>query len=649
MLTQAAPSPATRTLVGARVDLDPGAEAAARSARLAIMAVVAKVYRLPEILARQIAAGEVIERPASVVKELVENSLDAESRRIKVEILQGGKRSITVTDDGTGMSPADARLAFEHHATSKIRRWEDLTRIRSLGFRGEALPSIASVSRLRLRTVESGATRAQPPPGTEILYSGGKCGSEREISWPQGTEVRVEDLFFNVPARQKFLKTPTTEIGHISRQLMHYALAYPEVEFGLRHQNRRLLEAAAVSDLQERVYQVLGESFLPNLVPVQSEREGVGVHGLAALPHEQRNHPTHQFLYVNRRVVKDRVLLHAVRQAYRDVIPSSAYPVLLLFVEIDPQEVDVNVHPGKIEVRFQDSRRVHSAVFHAIEEALLLHGSRPERVAHGLSLDQLQSEMPLAAVTPRSAPGSTWRSFSGNSTGMFDMAVARREAPLTASLATDTAHLDAIPETDRCSPVPVVMGQFVESFIVAADREGVMLVDQHVAHERILYDRALQALEQPSRMPSQRLLSPEILELNVGQRSGLEEILAELNENGFEVDWFGEGSLAIKALPAEASDCDARSLVQEILSPGPHETVGNGNGGAQRLRLRQRIAISLSCRQAIKVNTVLSPQKMQWLLDELFDCANPYTCPHGRPIVLRLGIEQILRGFKRIS
>ncbi len=608
---------------------------------------MAKIYRLPEVLARQIAAGEVIERPASVVKELVENSLDADARRIHIEALQGGKRSITVRDDGAGMSPEDARLAFEHHATSKIRRWEDLTQIRSLGFRGEALPSIASVSRLRLRSVENGAAPAQRPLGTEIHYSGGKYGSEREITWPQGTEVQVEDLFFNLPARQKFLKTATTEIGHISRQLMHCSLAYPEVEFRLRHQNRRLLDAPAVSGLEERVYQVLGESFLPNLVPVESERGGVRVHGLASLPHEQRNNPIHQFLYVNRRVVKDRVLLHAVRQAYRDVIPPSAYPVLLLFVQIDPQEVDVNVHPGKIEVRFHDSRRVHSAVSHAIEEALLLHRSQPTRVAHDLSLDQLQGEMPLPGG-PQPARSGTWRSFSGNSTGMFDIAMARQEALRTSSFSTDTAHIDAIPETDQCSPVPVVLGQFVESFIVAADREGVMLVDQHVAHERILYDRALRSLERPSPVPSQRLLSPEILELNAGQRAELEKILTELNGNGFEVEWFGEGSLAIKALPAEATDCDASSLVEEILSPGDGEVASNGDPGARRQRLRQKIAISLSCQRAIKVNTLLSPQKMQWLLDELFDCANPYTCPHGRPIVLRLNIEQILRGFKRI-
>lgn len=615
---------------------------------------MARVRLLPEILAHKIAAGEIVERPASVVKELLENALDAEATSVQVKADLGGQRLISIRDDGIGMSPEDARLAFEHHATSKLATFEDLSCINTLGFRGEALPAIASISRLRLRTVEPAEDGAQMAPGTEVRYEGGKLRDTRQISWPQGTEVEVRDLFFNVPVRRKFLKTTSTELSHISRQITHYALAHPEVEFVFHHGGRTLLEAPAVKTLKERVFQVMGDSFLSHLVPVDYQKEGVRVHGLASLPHEQRSNASSQFLFVNRRMVRDRVITHAIHLSYRDLIPSRTYPVVLLFLEIDPQQIDVNVHPAKTEIRFKDSHSVHTAVYHGIEEALLKSSRNLQSVARDVPASFLRSsEAVSGAATSMSSPASPLfsvpTSTNPNAFSPRHLGGQFLSSPLLAkeTLSSDP-HLQNIPETYHLSPTPVVLGQFVESFIVAADREGVLLIDQHVAHERILYDRALRTFQEGQTWPVQRLLEPVTLELTSQQKSVMDELLDELNANGFVVDWFGDSTAVIRGVPAIASNCDGRKLLQEILDRFQDADSPSLPGENGIKRRREKIAISLSCRAAIKINTPLTAEKIQWLLDELFTCENPYTCPHGRPIILRVNIEDVLRGFKRI-
>ena len=606
------------------------------------MAAMAKIRVLPDILAHQIAAGEVVERPASVMKELLENALDSKARRIRVEAEEGGKRLILVRDDGSGMNPEDARLAFQHHATSKIQTFEDLSNIQTLGFRGEALPSIASVSRLRLRTVE-GAASGSTPLGSEIQSQGGELSGVEEISWPVGTEVQVKDLFFNVPARRKFLKTNTTELSHLSRQVMNYAIAYPQVAFEFHHQSRTVVDATGVESLEDRIYQVFGESFLENLVRVHYEKDGLVLSGFTSLPHEHRTSTRSQYLYVNQRMVKDRILTHAIRLAYQDLIPSNSYPVVILFLEVDPEEVDVNVHPCKTEIRFRRTDLVHRLIRHGIEEALLRHQGSLSQLARDLPGDHLQRADP---------------SLSGNG-GARNMATVFQRHSRQGNAFPDLGNSPAIPfpadvlggdipETDYLDPVPVVLGQFVESFVVSVDREGVMLVDQHVAHERILYDRALRQLESSRPCATQRLLIPLTHELNLQQKAVCAQILDLLNANGFEVEWFGDQTIVIKGVPSFAQDCDAQLLLEEILDELGSSGQELASPDAQVRRLRQKIAISLSCRAAIKINTPLTQEKMQWLLDELFRCHDPFTCPHGRPIVLRLGIEEILRGFKRI-
>ena len=609
-----------------------------------------RVKVLPEVLAHKIAAGEIVERPASVVKELVENALDAESTRIHIEIQDAGQRLIRVRDDGSGMSPEDALLAFQHHATSKIQTMADLDQISTLGFRGEALPSIASVSRLTVRTVDREIAESSAPLGIEILFQGGKIIHQKEIAWPSGAEVTVEDLFFNVPARRKFLKKTVTELSHVIRQVSHYALARPDVEFRLQH-DRPILDAPAVSSLEERVYQVLGEAFLANLVPIDYKRDGVRVHGFASLPHEQRNNTYAQYFFVNGRSIRDRVITHAVRLVYRDLMPTTAHAVALLFIQLDHRLVDVNVHPRKTEVRFQDSSRVHRAIYHGIEEALLKNQSGLSSLARDVPLEQLRT-----ANLPGHEAGVTRsieRYFQRQPDSSFGFPQLRSDStgsqlpasPWSERLdppARDGPHDDLIPETGELSPIPVVLGQFVESFVVAADREGVMLIDQHVAHERILYDRSLRQMETGQRTPTQRLLIPQTVELSIEQKSRAATLLDQLNANGFEVDWFGDRTLVVRGLPELGAACEEVSQLLQDLLDGTPET----EAGSQRVR--EKIAISLSCRAAIKINTLLTADKMRWLVDELFRCDNPYTCPHGRPIILRMEIEDILRGFKRI-
>ena len=618
-----------------------------------------KIKVLPEVLAHQIAAGEIVERPASVAKELLENALDAQARRIIVEVEEGGKRSISVCDDGHGMSEEDAQLAFQHHATSKIRSFDDLTRVRTLGFRGEALPSIASVCRLELRTIEQRKANGDSPLGTEVKLEGGVLQAVKPVSWPVGTEVKVEDLFFNVPARRKFLKTRSTELSHLSRQTTQYALAYPEVEFQLSHNQRLVFHATCTSDLQSRIYQLLGEAFLESLVPVKYEKNGIRVSGWTSLPHEQRSRNSSQFLYVNGRMVKDRVLTHAVRLAYQDRIPAGTYPPVILLMEMDPEGIDVNVHPCKTEIRFRDSNSVHRAVYHGIEEALLVQRSRAFQRAPAIAGQPWRGGAPGQPAPPSPSKGphsdAGWRKKTEFSIPFphrpaadgADVAHTSWPSPLDPA-GDGPVHKDDIPETDYVSSVPVVLGQFVESFLVAADRDGVILVDQHVAHERILYDQALDALQAPQGCAMQRLLIPLTYELGTPEKPLLAEFLEKLNANGFEVEPFGPQTVVIKGVPFFAKECDARLLIQEILEGLQLSRLEPHQGNALNRRLREKIAISSSCRAAIKINTQLSTEKMQWLLDELFRCQNPFTCPHGRPIVLRMGIEEVLRGFKRI-
>lgn len=596
-----------------------------------------RIRVLPDILANKIAAGEIVERPASVVKELVENALDAGGQSIEIEVLAGGKQRIAVRDDGIGMSRDDALLAFKHHATSKISELSDLDHLDTLGFRGEALPSIASVSRLTLKTVEC-LVGLPPSAGTELRIEGGVQQSVREIAWPRGTEIIVEDLFFNVPARKKFLKTVTTELGHITRQITHYGLAYPERHFRFTQGTQATFDLAPAGSLRERIFQIFGERFLDNLVEVDTRVGSLRVFGFVSLPHEQRGTRNTQYYFVNQRVVRDRILAQAAQQFYRPLLPQGVFPVVLLFLEIPPEEVDVNVHPSKIEVRFRDS----SSVF------LLIRAGLDRAISSGQPVETGSVGPAALFRAPEStqrAHGEPWQ-YHAMLAGPDRRQEALRYPSLspTPSEAATVSMLHgsiAIESAEEISQ-PRPLGQFLESFIVAADRQQIFIVDQHVAHERVLYESVLEEL-QSGHVTRQQLLIPETVELSLEQKALLPELLPELERNGFEVEPFGGNTIVVKAVPASAGQVDLNVLLRDIV-----DAVG-GEGDAPSLeQIQDRVAASIACRAAIKVNTPLALEKMQWLLDALFKTKNPTTCPHGRPIILRMGTYDVLKSFKRI-
>jgi DNA mismatch repair protein MutL len=644
------------------------------------------IHILPEAVANKIAAGEVVERPASVVKELLENSLDAGAGRVEITVEGGGKRLIRIVDDGQGMTHDDALLAFERHATSKIRTAEDLFEISTLGFRGEALPSIAAVSRLLLET-----RHASENAGTRVEIAGGKLRDVKEVAWPQGTSIEVRDLFHNTPARRKFLKSESTELGHIATLVTHYALAHPEKSFRLASLTNEILNVAPVASHRERLYQVMGGQTLEQLLEIAPvERRVLGpalaeageaepgettplvrVQGFVSRPDVQKLNRNNIYFFVNRRLVRDRLILHAITEAYRNILPSNVFPVALIFLELPPAEVDVNVHPSKIEVRFRHGSFMHDLVRDSIRQTLL--STRPvaafpmSRSAPpaGLAVeaadvaDKMAEEPPLMrGATAAPGTGRPWPRPGG---GGFELFSPRPE-PRAQRLPLDAALAPYAPVEPSAGPafdlpgagaaaslapreLPVdlePLGQVQESFIVATNSEGLWIVDQHAAHERVLFDRHVR-LRQERKVEAQRLLMPIILELKPEQQVTYQTIADELVANGFEVDPFGQRTVAIKTAPAEISADEVEKLMLEIL-----DDVNQEGPSVSLDVLRGRIAASISCHAAVKVNMALERSKMQWLLQALGRTDCPMTCPHGRPTVLRYGMKELMKAFKRI-
>ena len=579
-----------------------------------------RISRLSPELANQIAAGEVVERPASVVKELVENALDAGATRIAVTVELGGKKLMRVEDDGSGMDPEDARLAIERHATSKIRHADDLGAIQTLGFRGEALPSIASVSHFSLRTRPRGAQS-----GTEIKVSAGVVSSIREVGAPEGTSIEVSDLFYNLPARRKFLKSDTAETTQISRLVTQMALGYPEVGFTLTSGGRTLLQCPPAAGLRERFFQLYGER--ADLVEVRKEAAGLRIEGFAAALGDHGPTRGAQNVFVNRRIVKDRTIAHAIIEAYSVATIKERSPEVHLFLEIAPDRVDVNVHPTKAEVRFLEGSLVHQVLKRALGEAL----GAPRAPEVSLAPDVFPSAEPRSAAIP----------------GLFAGAqVANRwVAP---SIPTFQVPIPSEPPSANVEPpIPdirpmIPLGQFRDTFIIAVDDEGVAIIDQHVAHERVLFEQVMERLT-AGRLESQRLLAPILVELSPAQRETLQGHAAALEKLGLEIEEFGGDSVRLSAVPAllAPAECEAavRALANDL------EGLGAGTGAADALR---RIAATMACHAAVKANYPLTMDKMRYILDELRRTAYSSVCPHGRPVVLRLTRREIEKNFQRI-
>lgn len=585
-----------------------------------------RILRLPADLANQIAAGEVVERPASVVKELIENAIDAGATRVAVVVEYGGKKLVRVEDDGAGMEPDDARLSIERHATSKIRRADDLAAIETLGFRGEALPSIASVSHFRLRTRLRGL-----PGGTEVRVNGGLVESVTEAGGPEGTLVEVADLFYNLPARRKFLKSDAAESAQVSRLVTQIALCYPEVGFTLTSAGRRLLDVPPVGTLGDRLYQVYGER--PDLVAVAREAGGLRLHGFIAALAEQGPTRGPQHVFVNRRIVKDRTIAHAILDAYSVATNKERSPEVHLFLEIPPDRVDVNVHPTKAEVRFRDQSFVHELVRHGVGDALG-RGPAPELT---LRPSDLLPGRPTQPAIPGSLAGGVYTSRWAPTPG--------HEAPHGGS--HEGGRGEASAWHPRQSPVdspirPLIpLGQFRDTFIVAIDDEGISVVDQHVAHERVLFERIMQRLSGRA-LESQRLLVPMVMDLPDAERSALVARAAELLRFGFEVEEFGGASIRVTAVPAllPVDSCDAalRALADDL------EGLDRGLGIEDALK---QIAATTACHAAVKANYPLTLEKMHHILEELRATAYSTVCPHGRPVMLRITRREVERNFER--
>ena len=592
-----------------------------------------KIHRLPVDLANQIAAGEVVERPASVVKELVENAIDAGARRISIAIDLGGKRSIRVDDDGSGMDPEDARLAIERHATSKIRRADDLAAIATLGFRGEALPAIASVSHFVLRT-----RTAHMDAGTEIRVNGGALASITEAGVPAGTSIEVGDLFYNLPARRKFLKSDGAESAQVSRIVTQLALCYPEVGFTLTSAGRKVVQTPPVTTLRERLYQLYGDR--ADLIEVRREGD-VKLLGYVAALAEQGPTRGPQNVFVNRRVVKDRTIAHAVIDAYSAASIKERSPELHLFIEMPHDAVDVNVHPTKAEVRFRDQSHIHEIVRRALGDALG-RGCVPE----------LQLQPPSAAATHAvtlplpNAYSSVYPSrWSGPPQSGPDDLAPTRDSPIapTGDSAIAPTHDDSFAPASGVSLRPMMpLGQFRDTFIIAVDDEGIAIIDQHVAHERILFERITERLTS-GRLESQRLLEPLLVELAPNARQALGAHGGELERLGFEIDEFGGEAIRVTAFPALLRREESAAVLRALA-----EDLEHLDRAARVDEAIKRVAATMACHAAVKANDPLTIEKMTHILEELRQTAYSTICPHGRPVMLRLTRREVEKNFQRI-
>src|SRR5579863_9549624 len=657
---------------------------------------MAKIHVLSESVANKIAAGEVVERPASVVKELLENSLDAGSTRIKIQVEAGGKKLIQITDNGCGMVRDDALLAFERHATSKIKNAEDLLSVATLGFRGEALPTIASVSRLHLET-----RAADEDSGTVIEINGGKIFKVEEAGLPAGTSITIRDLFFNTPARKKFLKAESTELSHIASLVTHYALAHPDKHFELHSATNAVLVAPPVAGYSERVYQVFGKDVLDQLISVaamqplehvglpqpppwrrQEQDEGqaapepgeMRMHGFVSKPEIQKLNRNSIYVFVNGRLIRDRLIQHALTEAYRNILPPTVYPVVLLFLELPSGEVDVNVHPSKTEVRFRQQTVMHDFVRDSVRAALMKARPVPQFMTE---ISAHPTASPSLTPGSRSGPADSaaWRTTYAPAEPQPFALQAPVPAPITerfhfgvdgiavdgnAALSLVRAPVAAeVIEQDSCAPplpeepegaydlAPLLatlkpLGQIRDSFILAVNHEGLWIVDQHVAHERVLFEKILKQ-RAAMKAESQRLLMPLVMELTPAQQAVFSEICEELNQNGFEAEPFGTRSFAVKMAPAGVEATQVEHMLHELLDQFARE-----EQALNMEKVRARVAASIACHAAIKVNMPLEQNKMEWLLGELAKTECPMSCPHGRPVVLRYSMKDIQKAFKRI-
>ncbi len=581
---------------------------------------------LPEILSNQIAAGEVVERPASVVKELLENAIDAGGNRIHVEIEKGGRSLIRVADNGSGMDRDDALLAIERYATSKVTTESDLSEIRSLGFRGEALPSIAAVSRFRMIT-----RSASSDTGTEILLEGGKIKAVNQTGAPVGTMISAENLFYNTPARRKFLKTVNTEMGHISETIACIALSRPHIRFRLDHNKKTVKDWPCAENPFERVVDVLGGDLENLLYPVKHANSAAGVSGWIADSSVSRSGTSRIYVFVNGRFIRDRGIIYALCEGFRGRLMKGRFPVAVVFVDVPAAEVDVNVHPAKQEVRFLKQRQVIEAVRNAVEKTWFagrINAFEKRRRPAPPAWEKAEREE-KKEKTPRQEHKTDRNRIS------------EPESPYEAGRPGPGPGRAQLFDMDFFSDA-VVIGQFKNTYIVCDKSGELVLIDQHAAHERIVYEKLRNIREKAPPGTAQRLLMPETIEFGYRQTPVMEKLLPELNAMGFDIEHFGGETFVIKAVPAELADSQIAPLLTDIA-----ETAENTDTGPDLSVLLDECITVMACHGAVRANQALTAGEMQTLLRQLDNCENPFNCPHGRPTMIRFSIGFLEKSFKR--
>jgi DNA mismatch repair protein MutL len=606
---------------------------------------MAKIKVLPSNIANKIAAGEVVDRPASVVKELVENAIDAEATRITAVISQSGKELIQVIDNGVGMDEKDAELAFERHATSKVSDVHDLDRIMTLGFRGEALPSIASVSRLEIKT-----STGDNDVGTLLKLEGGKITPREKLALKQGTTISVKNLFYNTPARRNFLRADTTEFNHILKELKRFFLAYPGIHFTLIHNGEELFNLPATTQ-DERIVHVFDQKFYEGLVYVREELSGMVLDGYVCRPDQARGNSANQFVFLNRRTIINRNLAHAVFQGYGNLIERSRYPQFIMFLQIAPQQVDVNVHPTKMEVRFANERVIYQLFLSAVRKATqsdnIIPGFTPKmQDSHRKEVRHHFRQMPARGGSDSPNTFPSFRPASPESGKK-----PAEENPSQITFSYDPMPPKALPaiENERFSPEVAgeatlqqpLLWQVHNRYILSQIKSGLVIIDQHVAHERILYEQILTYLNAGKNVPSQQLLFPQTIELPLEDYLVYGDIKEWLEKTGFVITELSGRAIVIEAIPMDVKVGKEAKVLLEIID---FYRANEGN----KFEPREKIAAAFACKNAIKSGERLSVEAMNALVNQLFQTREPYFCPHGRPVIVTLALEELDRKFKRI-
>jgi len=571
-----------------------------------------KIVTLDDDTVKKIAAGEVVERPASVVKELIENSIDASSSRIAVEISNGGKSLIRIVDNGVGMSKEDALASFKRHSTSKIRKIEDLDRLSTLGFRGEALASISAVSRLEIITKPKGAME-----GTWIIVEAGKLKEAKDIGCPEGTTVIVKDLFFNLPARKKHLKSTRRETAHIIDFVTRYALIRNDIFFSLNHNKTKILESPPTKNLLDTVTNIFGTSVSKNLIPFEHNSRNIKISGLIAKPHFSRASSNMQFFYVNGRYVSSRLVSRSLKEAYGTLMPKSRYPVCMLAMELNPELVDVNIHPTKLQVKFVDENEVYEAVVGGVNKMLKFRTLVPDTMPKHLE----RAEKAPSAEAPRAARSA-------------------KLVPLT--IESYRKRFQSVPEKASLPELKII-GDYDNTYILGESSKGVVVLDQHAAHERILYERLL-----TSKTKTQELIAPLTLELSVKESAVLQDFSDHLTKLGFSFEPFGKNTRRINSVPVVLGSMVSTEVIHDILND--MVTLPKAPDQSVEERIAEIIASKgamAACRSAIKAGEKQSAERLQRLVNELYNSSNPYTCPHGRPTMIFITKEELQKRFLR--